>query len=165
MAAGFEGPYRFVARLSGVPGLTNLGGFVQGTVRDPAHFALDFPESTFVTHYTRDGSTARAVIKGRTVTVEPGLDTAGTISPEDMLPGGLWAQIIAPWQSTLMPDGATGGYRSSGLLTDKAQAEGLLAASWRLLARTDGGGRLTSLSFSGRTWGQPFEINLQILYG
>jgi hypothetical protein len=166
MAAGFARPYRFVAHLSGLPGLMNLGGVAQGVVTDPDHFVLDFPESTFITRYTRDGSSARAVINGETVTVQPGLGTAGAISPEDMLPGGLWAQTIARWESTLEPDSTAGAYAaSSGVLTSDAMKDGLDASRWQLSARTDPSGRLTTLAFSGLSWDQAFALDLVILYG
>lgn len=164
--AGFAGPYRFVAHLSGLPGLTELGGVVQGQVTDPEHFRLDFPESSFITHYTRDGSTARAMVNGQTVVVRPGEATAGTISPEDLLPAGLWGQVIALWEGTLQPAGTVGRYAAStGVLTSKAREDGLLASDWQLSAKTDAAGRLTTVAFSGRSWDQVFALDLVMLYG
>jgi hypothetical protein len=146
--------------------MMNLGGVVQGAVTDSTHFVLDFPESTFITHYTRDGATARAVINRRTVIAQPGLETAGAISPEDMLPGGIWFQVIAPWEGTLRPDSAAGGYAAtSGVLTSMAKEQGLLASDWQLSAKTDATGRLTTVAFSGVSWDQAFALDLVILYG
>ncbi len=163
--AGFAGPYRFVAHLNGLPGMMNLGGVVQGDVTDPSHFVLDFPQSTFITHYTRDGSTARAVIGGQTVVVQPGVGTAGAISPEAMLPVGLWGQAIALWERTLQPDFTAGSYAAdSDFLTGKAREDGLLASNWQLAARTDAARRLTMLAFSGSSWDHAFALDLVILY-
>ncbi|MHB8958142.1 MAG: hypothetical protein ACYDAN_00755 [Candidatus Limnocylindrales bacterium] len=163
--AGFAGSYRFVAHVRGLPGLTNLGGVVQGVVTDPGHFTLDFPESGFITQYARDGSTARAMINGQALVVQPGEATAGAISPEAMLPAGLWGQAVALWQGMLRPDGTAGSFAAnSGALTSKAKQDGLLASDWQLSARTDGLGRLTTLAFSGRSWGQPFALDLVVLY-
>ncbi len=70
--AGFASSCRFVAHLHGLPGLTHLGGVGRGVVPDPGHFTLDFPESSFITEYAPDGSTARAMINGRALVVQPG---------------------------------------------------------------------------------------------
>ena len=164
--AGFVGPYRFVAHLDGLPGLMNLGAVVQGSVTDPTHFVLDFPDSTFITRYTRDGSSARAVVNGQTVAVQPGPGTAGAISPEDMLPAQILAQLVAMWETSLQPDTSSGTYvANAATLSGRARTEGILASGWQLSAKTDPSGRLTSLGFSGKSWSQSFAIDLVVLYG
>lgn len=164
--AGLSGAYRFVAHLDGLPGLMSLGGVVQGTVSDPQHFALEFPDSSFITRYRRDGALATAIVDGRAVSVTPGVGTLGDISPEDLLPGGLWAQAIAPWESALVPGAVPGTYTAdSGVLVSCAKKLGILASGWQLKASTDSSGRLVSLAFSGAAWDQPFSLDLVVLYG
>ncbi len=147
-----------------LPGLTHLGGVGRGVVTDPGHFTLDFPESSFIREYAPDGFTARAMINGQALVVQPGEATAGAISPEAMLPAGLWGQAVALWQGTLQPDGTAGSFAANrGALTSQAKQDGLLASDWQLSARTDGLGLLTTLAFSGRSWDQPFAPDLVVL--
>ncbi|HVM64985.1 MAG TPA: hypothetical protein VMU14_09000 [Acidimicrobiales bacterium] len=163
--AGFDGPYRFVARLADLPNMTMLGGIVEGDVVDPAHFVLDFPESGFVTRYTRSGADAVAVVGGRDVRVVSGAETFGSISPEDLMPGQLWSLVIEPWASMLTSGGAAGAFAApTGLLTQRAHSAGYPAEDWQLSASTDGAGRLTSLTFRGVTYRQPFRLDLTVTY-
>ncbi len=86
------------------------------------------------------------------------------ISPEAMLPAGLRVRAVALWQGTLQPYGTAGSFAAnSGALTSQAKQEGLLASDWHLSARTDGLGLLTTLAFSGRSWGQPLALDLVVL--
>jgi hypothetical protein len=163
--AGLSGGYRFVAHLDGLPGLMSLGDVVRGTVSDRDHFTLEFPDSSFITHYSRDGSTASAVVNGRVVAVTPGVETLGDISPEDLMPAGLWDQTVVPWESTLAASAAPGTYAaSSGVLVSEARRLGIVASGWQLSASTDASGRLLTLAFSGSAWDQPFSLDLVVLY-
>lgn len=165
IGAGFAGGYRFVAHLEGLPGLMSLGPTVEGTVRDADDFVLDFPASAFITRYTRHGATAEAIVNGRRVSIQPGVGTLGDISPEDLMPGPLWAQAVDPWEAALVAD-AGGRYAAdTDVLVSHARQAGIDASRWQITAQTDAAGRLLTLAFSGAAWNQPFSLDLVVLYG
>ena len=166
MDAGFTGPYRFVARLTGIPDTAALGSVVRGAVSDPTHFILEFPESGFITRYTRKGGDAIAVVNGHKVPVAVEASTYAALSPEDLLPAQLWAAEVGSWASTLEPGTAAGSFAAqAGVLTATARRTGLVAADWQLSALTDGSGRLTQLSFGGLRSGRPFLLDVAVSYG
>lgn len=165
IGAGFAGGYRFVAHLEGLPGLMSLGATVEGTVSNADHFVLDFPSSSFITRYTRHGATAEAIVNGRRVPVAPGGGTLGDISPEDLMPGRLWAQAVDPWEAALVADAAGRYAADTDVLVSHARQAGIDASRWQISAQTDGAGRLLTLAFSGAAWNQPFSLDLVVLYG
>ena len=166
MATGLSGAYRFVARLAGMSDLSTLGGTVTGVVTDPTHFVLEFPDSTFVTRYTRTGADAVAVVNGLEVQVATGTGTFASLSPEDMLPARLWDLAVAPWAVSLGPTGQAGAWAApSDVLIALARVAGYSASDWHLSATTDASGRLTLLSFGGTKGDGTFRLDLGVVYG
>lgn len=168
MAAGFaDGAYRFTASIVGFADLSTLGSVVNGTVSDPTHFTLEFPESTTITKYVRDNTTAFAWIEGHRLTLAADKSGVfGTISPEDLLPGKLWTMAVAQWADTLKPDSVLGEYSApSAALTAKARTGGYAAQDWTLKARLDESGRLTQLGFAGSSFEVPFGLDITVAYG
>jgi hypothetical protein len=152
MHAGFASSYTFHAQIAGLNDLSSLGATIDGTVIDPTHFTLDFPESKTISFYERTNDTARIVLGGSEINVHLG-DSAGfgTVSPEDFLPERLWTLVADRWASTLTPGTVPGQFASdSAALTAMARKQGYPATAWTMDARLDIAGRLTRLHFSGK---------------
>lgn len=163
--AGFGGAYRFEAKLTNIPGVDTLGTTVRGFVLDAEHYQLEFPDSTFITRYTRSGADAVAVIDGHEVSVALDGGTFDGLSPEVVLPAQLWLRVVEPWADLLRSGSLPGAYTAeTGILTAHAHAEGLVAKDWRMTAGTDATGRLVSLVFSGERYGLPFSMELTVSY-
>jgi hypothetical protein len=168
MDAGLaDSSYTFTASITGLADMSTLGSTVTGTVIDPTHFTLEFPQSTTITKYQRDGDKAAfAWVAGHQMLVAPGSGSAfGTISAEDFLPARLWAMAVDQWSSALKPDTTPGDYLApSATLTATATHGGYAAKDWTLKAHIDESGRLTSVGFAGTSFDAPFELAMTITY-
>jgi hypothetical protein len=158
--------YTFTAEIVGLADLGTLGSSVRGAVTDATHFTVEFPDSTSITRYERDGDAAFAWIDGRRLTLAAGAGGMfGTLSPEDFLPATLWSMAVGQWADLLQPGAAAGEYVApSAALTAKARLDGYGAKDWTLRVRLDQAGRLTALGFAGTSFSSPFGLDVAIAY-
>jgi hypothetical protein len=165
-AAGFESSgYSFTMHITNLPGLTALGSVVRGTVTDASHFILEFPSSPTISRYERKGDTAIATLSGQALEVVPGQGVVGDLSPEDLMPGPVWASVGSPWVATLQRTDTPGVYAApSNALMAAAKREGYLGKDWQLGAQIDASGRLTLLTYSGTGLDQPFALDIAVTY-